>query len=137
MKRKILVVDNEQAVCDMLKEFLTQQEYEVITVLSGEEAIKKVNEERPHVVLLDVKMPGMDGIETLKKIREIDKKVGIVMITAVKDDEARRKCMELGAYDYITKPFSLKYLETVLLVKILDFWVKKLACGPFDMDNLR
>lgn len=118
---KILVVDDEQIVCNMLKKFLTKKGYEVITVLSGEEAIKKVKEERPRVVLLDIRMPGMDGIETLKRIRKIDEKVGIIMITAVKDDEIGRGCMELGAYDYITKPFGLDYLESVLMVKFLDF----------------
>jgi len=119
--KRILVVDDEQVVCNMLKKFLTQKGYEVTTVLSGEEAIKKVKEERPHIVLLDIKMPGMNGVETLKQIREIDKEVGIVMITAVKEDEIGRTCMQLGAYDYITKPLGLDYLETVLMVKLLDF----------------
>jgi response regulator of citrate/malate metabolism len=57
----------------------------------------------------------------LRKIREIDKKVGVVMITAVKDDDIGKKCIELGAYDYITKPLDLEYLETVLLLKLLAF----------------
>ena len=105
----------------MLKKFLTKKEYETSIALSGEEAIKKVNEERPHIVLLDIRMPGIDGIETLKKIREIDKEVGIVMITAVDEEGVGRKCLELGAYDYIVKPLSLDYLETVLTVKLIDF----------------
>lgn len=119
--KKILVVDDEEAICNMLKKFLTQKGYEAIIALSGEEAIGKVKEEKPHIVLLDIRMPKMDGIETLKKIRELDKEVGIVMITAVKDDDVGRKCLQLGAYDYITKPLSLDYLEGVLLVKLLDF----------------
>jgi DNA-binding response OmpR family regulator len=119
--KKILVVDDENTICNMLKKFLTQKGYEAIVALSGEEAIRKVKEERPHIVLLDIRMPKMDGIETLKKIREIDKEVGIVMITAVDDEETGRKCIELGAYDYITKPLYLDYLETVLMVKLLDF----------------
>ena len=121
MKKKILVVDDELAVCNMLKKFLTKEGYEATVALSGEEAIEKVRQENPHIVLLDIKMPGIDGVETLKRIREIDKKVGIVMITVVKDDEIGRKCMELGAYDYITKPLSLDYLEKVLMMKLLDF----------------
>lgn len=119
--KKILVVDDEQAICNVLKKFLIQKGYEAVSAFSGEEAIRKVKEERPHLVLLDIKMPGMDGIETLEKIRELDKEVGIVMITAVKDEEMGRKCIELGAYDYIIKPFSLDYLEKVLIVKLLDF----------------
>jgi DNA-binding response OmpR family regulator len=120
MQKKILVVDDEQAICNMLKKFLTKEGYEVTTVLSGEEAIIKVREEKPHGVLLDIKMPGIDGVETLKQIRAIDEKVAIVMITAVKDDVIGRRCIELGAYDYITKPLSLEYLESVLMVKLID-----------------
>ena len=119
--KKILVVDDEQAVCNMLKKFLSNKGYETIIALSGEEAIIKVKEEKPHVVLLDIKMPKMDGLEALKRIKEIDKEVGVVMITAVKDEEMGKKCLELGAYDYITKPLPLDYLESVLLIKLLDF----------------
>ena len=105
----------------MLKKFLTKKGYEAIIALSGEEGIRKVKEEKPQAILLDIKMPKMNGIEALKKIREIDKKVGIVMITAVKEEEIGRKCLELGAYDYLTKPLDLDYLETALMVKLLDF----------------
>ena len=121
MKRKILVVDDEPVVCSVLKKFLTKKGYKTTTVLSGEKALKRIKKEKPHIILLDIRMPGLNGIETLKRIREIDKKIGIVMITAVKEDEVGKKCMELGACDYITKPLSLEYLETVLLVKLLDF----------------
>ena len=124
MEEKILVIDDEQVVCDVLKKFLTKKGYKASTALSGEEGIKKIKEEKPHIVLLDIRMPGMDGIETLKKIREIDKNIGIIMVTAVKENEVGRKCMELGAYDYIIKPFSIDYLETVLMVKLLDFAAK-------------
>lgn len=122
MKNKILVVDDEKVVCDMLSKFLAKKGYEAIIALSGEEALRKVKKERPHVVLLDIKMPKMDGIVVLQRIKEIDKKIPIIiMITAVKDDAIGRKCLELGAADYITKPFGLEYLENVLLVKLLDF----------------
>ena len=121
MEAKILVIDDEQVVCNVLKKFLTKREYKASTALNGEEGIKKIKKEKPHIVLLDIRMPGMDGIETLKKIREIDKTIGIVMITALKEEEVGKKCIELGAYDYIIKPFSIDYLETVLLVKLLDF----------------
>ena len=121
MKKKILVIDDEQAICKMLEKFLSRKGYKAITALSGEEGIKKLKQEKPQVVLLDIKMPGIDGVETLKRIRKIDKKVGVIMITVIKEDEVGRKCMQLGAYDYITKPFSLDYLESVLLVKLLDF----------------
>jgi len=117
---RILVVDDEQEVCNMLKKFLTKRGYEIYTAFDGEEALSVVKEERPHIVLLDIRMPKMDGIECLKHIREIDKEVGIVMITAVKEEEIGKQAMKLGAYDYITKPLSLKYLEDCLMVKLLQ-----------------
>ena len=120
MTAKILIVDDEPSVCYALKEILTKRGHKVSTVLSGEEAIKKVKEERPQIVLLDIRMPQMDGVETLKRIREIDKKIGIVMITAFQEEERGKKCLELGAYDYITKPIDFDYLEKVLMIKLVD-----------------
>jgi DNA-binding response OmpR family regulator len=117
---RILVVDDEQEVCDMLKKFLTKRGHGVYTALNGEEALSLVKEERPHIVLLDIRMPKMDGMECLKLIKEIDKEVGVIMITAVKEEEIGKQAMELGAFDYITKPLSLKYLEDCLMVKLLQ-----------------
>ena len=62
----------------------------------------------------------MDGIELLQKIKKFDKKMGVVMITAVKDDKVGMKCIEMGACDYITKPLGLEYLENVLKIKLLN-----------------
>ena len=117
---KILVVDDEQGVCDMLEKFLKIKGYEVSTALSGEEALTLVKEEKPHIVLLDIRMPEMDGLECLERIKEIDKEIGVIMITAIKQEEVGKKAMELGAYDYITKPLSLQYLQDCLMVKLLQ-----------------
>ena len=94
--------------------------YEVHTALNGESAIVRVKETRPHIVLLDMKMPVMGGIDVLKEIKKIDPRVGVIMVTAVTDVGQAKKTMELGAYDYITKPVNLDYLETALMVKIID-----------------
>ncbi len=117
---RILVVDDEQEVCDMLKKFLTKREHTVFMALDGEEALSIVKEERPHIVLLDIRMPKMSGMECLKLIKEIDKEVGVIMITAVKEEEIGKQALKLGAFDYITKPLSLKYLEDCLMVKLLQ-----------------
>ena len=117
--KKILVVDDEKVIGDALSKFLARKGYHVTTAQSGEEAIEKVKKEKPHMILLDIMMPGMSGVETLKRIKEIDKEVGIVMITAVNEDDIGRKCMELGAYDYIIKPLNIEYLEAVLMTKLL------------------
>ena len=117
-KKKILVVDDESAVCKTLKKFLEKKQYVVSTSLSGEDAIKKVKAESPHAVLLDIRMPGMDGVEALQKIKKINNKINVVMITAVNDDEVGNECLKMGACDYITKPLSLDYLENVLMLKL-------------------
>ena len=117
---RILVVDDDVTVCDVLEEFLRSRGYDVYTALDGPNAIAKVKEVRPHIVLLDIMMPGMGGIETLKEIRKVDPSVGVIMVTGVRDDELGRRTLELGAYDYITKPIDFDYLETVLKVKMID-----------------
>lgn len=117
---KILVVDDEVEVCNALRDFLSIKNYEVETALDGPTALKKVEEFNPHIVLLDIIMPGMGGVEVLKEIININPEIGIIMITAVVDDEIAKRIIQLGAYDYITKPIDLSHLETVLAVKMID-----------------
>jgi len=120
---RILVVDDEVEVCNALKDFLAQKGYEVHTAQDGRNAIKKVREVCPHIVLLDIIMPGMGGIHVLKQVKKIDPSIGVIMVTAVDDHETALKTLDLGAFDYITKPMDLNYLENVLMVKILDHMV--------------
>ena len=115
---RILVVDDEPEAIELLQEFLVAKGYEVLTASSGEEAVQKVKEERPHLILLDVRMPKMNGLEALKRVREIDQEVGVIMVTAVNEEETGRQALQMGAFDYITKPLDLKYLERSLWVKI-------------------
>ena len=116
---KLLVVDDEKDVLLFLKMFFEAKGFDVSTAEGGEEAIRKVKEDRPHIVLLDIIMPGMDGVETLKAIRKIDPTVGVIMATAVHDCDIAKNAVELGAYDYVTKPFNLKYMETTVLIKLM------------------
>ncbi|MBI5873666.1 MAG: response regulator [Candidatus Omnitrophica bacterium] len=120
--KKILVVDDEKPIREMLKKFLTKKGYEVYDADNGEDAIRIVKENTPYIVLLDIRMPKSDGIEVLRKIKEANKDIGVIMITAVSETAIAEKCMELGAFDYITKPISLEYLEECLLAKLLDFY---------------
>jgi len=115
---RILVVDDEPQDVELLREFLTGKGYEVLTASDGEEALRKVKEERPHLVLLDVRMPGMSGLEVLQRVRQIDQEVGIIMVTAVNEEETGRQALQVGAFDYITKPLDFAYLERSLWYKI-------------------
>ena len=117
---KILVVDDEIEVCNALKEFLSIKGYLALTAQNGKDALSIVNEKKPHIVLLDIIMPDMSGIEILEEIKKIAPRVGVVMITAVTDEALGNKALKLGADDFITKPVDLDYLETVLMVKIVD-----------------
>lgn len=119
---RILVVDDDVAVCNMLRRhFLLDNSYEIHTAHDGETAVQKVKEVRPHIVLLDIMMPGMGGIDALREIKKVDAAVGVIMITAVADEALAKEALALGAYDYITKPLNFEYLETVVMVKIVDF----------------
>ena len=115
---RVLIVDDEPHAVELLQEFLTGKGYEVVTASNGEEALRQVKEERPHLILLDVCMPKMSGLEVLRRVREIDQEVGIIMVTAVHEEETGRKALTMGAFDYITKPLDLKYLEQSLWTKV-------------------
>ncbi len=115
---KILVVDDEVWACDPIARFMEKKGYEVITSYSGEDALEKVKNLKPDIMLLDIRMPGMDGMEVLRRIRQFDDKIGIIMVTAVKDEGVAKDALKKGADEYITKPVDLNYLETSVLVDI-------------------
>jgi CheY-like chemotaxis protein len=117
---KILVVDDEIYVVEMLKRYLESRSYDVYTATDGAEALRKVKEAEPRVVLLDILMPGMSGIEVLTEIKKMNPQTIVIMVTAVIDDELVQKAIASGADDYITKPINLEYIETVVMVKLIQ-----------------
>lgn len=118
MEKKILVVDDESAVCSLLRDLLVKKGYNVVTALSGEEALEAFKKERPILTLLDIRLPGMDGIITLERIREMDKDACVIMLTGLEDEESIKKAKRLGADGYITKPLVSEYFEKIILEKI-------------------
>ncbi|MFA4910704.1 MAG: response regulator [Desulfobacteria bacterium] len=117
---RILVVDDEIHVVRLLQKYLASKEYEVCTATSGLDAIQKVKDMMPHIVLLDIIMPGMGGIDTLKEIKKINPKIAVIMVTAVIDEELAKRALQLGADDYVTKPLDLNYIETFVMVKMIQ-----------------
>ncbi len=115
----ILVVDDDEKIRKLLTDFFQGKGFKTLAAKNGEEAISLVRSEKPSVILLDVTMPGMDGIRTLKEIRAIDPEVGVIMVTSVQDEHIAREAAELGSYHYVLKPFDLKYLELVVLTRII------------------
>jgi two-component system nitrogen regulation response regulator NtrX len=114
MSRSVLIVDDEQAIRQALAGVLVDEGYEVHLAESGSSAIEKIRSRRPDVVLLDIWMPDLDGIETLKKLRAEFPDVPVVMMSGHGTIETAVKATKLGAYDFIEKPLSLDRLLVVL-----------------------
>jgi two-component system response regulator (stage 0 sporulation protein F) len=112
---KILVVDDTQEMRVTLTTFLTMKGFAVRDAASAQEALVEIKSDKPVLVLLDERMPGMDGLMALKKIKEIDSAIKVVMLTAVEDEDIMEEARKLGALDYITKPFDLEKLEALIL----------------------
>ncbi|MGK7346468.1 MAG: HD domain-containing phosphohydrolase [Candidatus Nitrospinota bacterium M3_3B_026] len=107
----VLVVDDEVPACLTLERFLQKRGYGARSVHTGEEAVRSVKESAPDIVVLDIKMPGMDGIETLKRIRKINEDMVVIMLTALDDVETALITIREGADDFLRKPVVLPELE--------------------------
>ena len=114
----LLVIDDDTQVQSLLKLFFEKKGLRVITAGSGEEGLKALSRS-PVLIMLDVNMPGMDGVLTLKKIKASTPKIPVVMMSGGGEEGMARAALNAGAYDYISKPFNLEYLETVVLTKVL------------------
>ena len=113
----LLIVDDEEDVREFAANFFRRRKINVITADSGEKAYILVEEQKPDMVLLDIKMSGMDGIETLRRIKELDKDLKVIMVTGRRPDEGDvfDKCKQLGVLDYIHKPLELDELERIVM----------------------
>ncbi|MEW6714676.1 MAG: sigma-54 dependent transcriptional regulator [Nitrospirota bacterium] len=112
-KATVLIVDDEESILETLSSILEDEGYEVSTASSGEDALTHFGKISPEVVLLDVWMSGIDGIETLKKIKEISKETPVIMISGHSTIDTAVHAIKLGAYDFLEKPLSL---EKVLIL---------------------
>ncbi|MDD4940098.1 MAG: response regulator [Candidatus Omnitrophica bacterium] len=119
-KSKILICDDDKSVTEFLERFLKNEGYNQVEVVSGgAEVLEKVVRQHYDLVLLDIKMPGMDGIEVLQLIKKVDEKAAVVMITGFPEENLAAQALKMGAYDYIVKPFDLAYLKLVVFSRIL------------------
>ncbi len=115
---QILVVDDEPAVRELLMTFLTDRGFSVEGAEDGHEALALAQRLNPKVIFLDIAMPGMDGIETLKRLRKEAPESNVIMISGHADHNMALKALDLGAFDFIQKPFDLAYLQNVVLLKM-------------------
>ena len=108
-RRKILVVDDEPQVCELIKAYLEKDGYEVILAGDGKSAVEKARSHKPDLIVLDLNLPVMDGIEVFRTIRAISD-IPVIMVTARDDEVDKIVGLQLGADDYVTKPFSPREL---------------------------
>ena len=111
---RVLLVDDESQFREMLAEYLAGRDFEVFEVASGEEALDKLAKIDPQLVLLDVMMDGIGGLEALRQIKVLRPETCVIMVTAIEDLDTARTALSAGAADYVTKPFTFQFLDSVL-----------------------
>ena len=116
-RESVLIVDDEQPVVDILREYF-QDRFEVRTAATGAEAIEHVRTREPGVVLLDISMPGMSGIEALRRIKATNEAIPVIMLTANADNAVAVEAIEAGALSYAPKPLNFTYLEHLVSVAL-------------------
>ncbi len=109
-KGKVLIVDDAPDTVDIIQKLLRYEGYDVLTASTGEEGVKKVEEEKPEVILMDINLPGIDGTESLRRIRKINPLLCVIMLTAFATVDNAIQALKEGATDFIMKPFENEHL---------------------------
>ena len=122
---RIMVVDDDSTIVDAIKTLLQVEGHEAIGVYSGEECLNNLKKENVDLIFLDIKMPGINGIETLKKIKRMKPNVYVVMLTAFATVDTAVEAMKEGAFDYIRKPFASEDMKDTLMDVIEDIKLKR------------
>ncbi len=115
---KLLVADDEQKICRLLEAFFVERGFQVLLAHDGQSALSCIRDERPHLIFLDLHMPGLSGLDVLREAKRVDESMKVIIITAVEDEETIQRAKALGATDYVIKPFSLDYLKDEVLAKV-------------------
>jgi DNA-binding NtrC family response regulator len=126
-KPRILIIDDEKAICDACSKILTEEQYQVEVSNDGESGLAKIDVFHPDLVFVDLKMPGINGIEVLRRIREMDPTVVSVVITGFASIESAVDSMKVGAFDFLPKPFSPDQLR-IIARRALENRMKKKRC---------
>jgi DNA-binding NtrC family response regulator len=117
-RRRLLIVDDEPLILEVLTEHF-KTDYEVETALNGADALGSILRVRPDVVMLDINMPRMNGVQVLKDIKQIDDSIAVIMVTANEQVTMAAEALKNGAFAYVPKPFDFRYLDH-MLATILD-----------------
>jgi signal transduction histidine kinase/DNA-binding response OmpR family regulator len=111
---RVLVVDDEETVADLCREFLSAKGYDLTVALSGEEAVRVLPALRPDVILTDINLPGLSGLEVMRYAKSVDPEVGVIVVTGYASASTAIDALRQGAYDYVPKPFDLDDLEQIV-----------------------
>jgi DNA-binding NtrC family response regulator len=115
---RLLIVDDEPLILEVLSEHF-KGDYEVETALNGADALGAILRARPDVVMLDINMPRMNGVEVLKDIKQIDETIAVIMVTANEQISMAAEALKHGAFGYVPKPFDFRYLDH-MIATVLD-----------------
>ncbi len=120
-----MVVDDERYILDIISEFLIEKGFDVFTAESGEEAVERFEQVRPDILIVDYKMKGMDGLETIEKISQISPKIVSIFMTGFPTLETSIKALRLGAADYILKPFKIEEVGLSVQKAVTEWRLKE------------
>ncbi|OGS46280.1 MAG: hypothetical protein A2539_02825 [Elusimicrobia bacterium RIFOXYD2_FULL_34_15] len=119
--KTILIVDDEVLICKILKEYFELNGYNTFAAFTGQEALNSIKKEKPNLILLDIGLPDISGIELLPMIKAMDPNIKIIIISAYSEDEENISRAKLqGVNDYVVKPFSLTSLQEIVFNKMSD-----------------
>jgi DNA-binding response OmpR family regulator len=113
-KKRILVVEDDEEMRSLLKDFFEEDGFEIDTVSNGSEAFRKIAREPFNLIITDIRMPGLTGLDILPGIKKLQPEVSIIVITAFGSEEVRRKALERGATAYLEKPILFNKLRTLV-----------------------
>ena len=115
MGKRILIVDDEERMCESLGRLLSKEGYSVVTATSGNRALEEMRKESFDAAIIDVKMPGMDGVTLLKELKEWNPGLGVIMMTSYGNIDTYLSSMNMGAFEYLMKPINFDELKNVLV----------------------
>jgi len=119
-KTTIMVIDDDPFILEMLQQVIGDCGYRVLTCDSAKNAMHILRTQEVKLALIDICMPEVSGVELLRQIQQVRPSTHVIMITGLSDVEIAQECMELGAVDFITKPFDMDYLQTSVFVEIIS-----------------
>ncbi|MFC5467351.1 response regulator [Cohnella suwonensis] len=128
-KKKLLIVDDQVGIRILLLEVFATEGYDTFQAANGRAALDIVRNHRPDLVLLDMKIPGMDGLEILKQIKEYDRDIKVIMMTAYGELDMIKEATDLGALMHFTKPFDIDEMRLVVNMQLSEGSASRFATG--------